>query len=229
MSRSAWEGLESEADNLRWTEADGADGQQRDYLYGALKAWPGAVVGWPIERTDIWRPWLWVHNDGASLDASVADALAPLDEAGRSDLKDRLLEETGEATVRRLAAQLSGVLTFDFLTNNWGRFAEDEAAYGTANHFRDGRFVTLRTDTVFQGRTSTRVEGRFKWATRFSRDTVASLRLLSPELARDVIYPDPTAEQEAKLDIFLDQRRRVLEHVDALVAKHGRDAVLAFE
>lgn len=214
--------------NLRWRTVE-EDGGDETYLYGSLRDWPGDVVRWPIEAFGVWRPWMQVYTSAETLERPAKDALESFRELEGGSYYEEVSAELGEARVADLARQMSGIVSFDYLTNNWGRFAEDESAYGSRNHFADGQFVTIWTDTAFQGRKSTRVKGRFSWISRFSRDFITSVRLLERDLARDVLYPDASALEQERFEIFWEQRTALLERVDELVAEHGRGEVLSFE
>lgn len=202
-------------------------------LRGSLRRLPDAPVRWPIERYEIWRPWLQAGAPLHDLERPLADALAPL----KSEPKASESNNTGpfDQTVlevpdlRTLSAQLSDILVFDFLTNNWGRFRSKPARWGRANHLSDGRLTTLRTDTVFQTRSSKRVRGRFRWTSRFRRSTITALRLLERRQTAELLYPSPSALERKKFELFWSQRRRLLKRVDRLVAHHGRHAALPFD
>ncbi len=213
-------------DSLEW-QTETVDGSEVEVVYGALKDWPGEWAPFPIEVTDIWRPWLSVP--GADLDQPVEQALAELKNVQGGRFYEQLDDELDGATTRSMARELSAILVFDYLTNNWDRFVGAEERYGVNNPFADGHFVSLNNGSAFQTRDSTRVKGRFSWTSRFSRSTVASLRLMAPEFVSTALYPDPTGLEEAKLEVFWEQRNRVLERVDELKQARGEDAVMAFD
>jgi len=210
-----------------WQEAGGQGAGE--VVRGSLRRWRSGVVRWPIELVDVWRPWLSTSGDPSKLEEPLEEAIASFEDLGDGSSYRQVLEASDGAPTRTIARQLSDIIVFDYLTNNWDRFAEEESAYGSFNHFAGGRFVTLRTPTVFQRRKSTRVKGRFGWISRFGRDTMTALRMLGKETARGVMYPDPTGYDRAKLDIFWQQRGAVLDRVDELVEEEGRDEVLFFE
>ncbi len=218
----------SAPDEYHWVSEKGPDGEQREYLYGALREWPGELVRWPIEEFEVWRPWLSAGSDPELLGRPAAEAIGGFEDLGDGTLHDALVAESEGRSVRDVARRLSGIVTFDFLTNNWGRFEDDTADYGASNHFANGRFVTIETDTVFQRRKSTRIKGRFGWISRFSRGTIRSIRLLERDRLREILYPDPTSIERAKYEIFWEQREAVLSRVEKLVDEHDRKDVLMF-
>lgn len=223
------ESTESVLSELHWVEEKGLDGEKRPFVHGALRDWPGDLTRWPIEKTGLWRDWLSVHSEEDLLDQPLEESLSGLENFGDGSLYEALTSGSDEASTRSMAAGLSRVISFDFLTNNWERFAEPESAYGSQNHYADGRFVTIHTETVFQRRDSTRVKGRFRWMSRFSRDFVDSARLLDSEEDAELLYPEPSGLERAKLEVFWDQHDAFLARVDDLIESHGRDSVLTFE
>lgn len=214
------------AAEFEWTDAEGAD---EPVVYGSLRKWRSDAVRWPIEMTDVWRPWLSAETDLSILDEPIEEALSEMKELGDGSVYEKVIAESKGATTREVAGQLSDIIVFDFLTNNWDRFADGESEYGSYNHFADGRFVTLRTTTVFQRRKSTRVKGRFRWISRYDRDTIAALRALEPDRVDPILYPDANGYDRAKLDIFWEQRSTVLDRVDSAMQREGRESVLAFD
>ncbi len=213
----------------RWVEREGPDGEMRRYLYGSLRDWPGDVVRWPIETFEVWRPWLEADGDPSRLEQPIREAVAGFQSRQDGRLHRALLDELDSGSVRPHAAQLSDIVVFDYLTNHWGRFQDDKTRYGTANHFRDGTFVTMRTETVFQPRKSRRVRGRFQWISRFRRDTVTALRHLDRDQVSSLLYPEPSTLEREKLEIVWEQHRDLLDRVDRLIERHSESAVLAFE
>ncbi|MGM0555408.1 MAG: tetratricopeptide repeat protein [Myxococcota bacterium] len=225
-SAEAQDAYRRQLEQLDWQRED-IDGQTVDVVYGTLKDWPGAWAPFPIEITNVWRPWLSVP--GASLDKPVEQALSELEDVQDGRFYRQLMDQLDDATTRRVARELSTILVFDFLTNNWDRFVSDESRYGVNNSFANGHFVSLNNGTAFQTRASTRVKGRFGWTSRFSASTLASMRLMEPEFVSSALYPDPTGLDDAKLEVFWAQRRRALDRVESLSQARGADRVVAFD
>jgi hypothetical protein len=219
------ESADDQLESFRWRSPSGTDTQ---YLYGALRTWPGEMARWPIEAFEIWRPWMRATRESGALDRPAADAWSAfsntLDDSQLGDLK----RQAGEQTLRSVAAQLSDVLLFDYLTNNWGRFAPESSKYGVNNHFRDGQFVTVDTDQTFQRRHSRRVKGRFSWTEIFREETIFALRWMDREQLLGIVYPEPSSLERAKFDLVWEQRNRTLDRVDKLVDTHGAKSVYPF-
>ena len=212
---------------LEWTRAPGPNDRRRNYAYGSLRKWPGDITRWPLEARTVWYDWLSSPGKPKAWDEPLTDALADL-----KDFEDGAHFHTVHVRaegmgLRNIAAQLSDIFVFDYLTNNWNRFTPDDP--GAYNHFARGGFVTIRTDTALQRRNSTRVKGRFHWINQYSRDTVTAIRALDPSSLDEMLYPDASKLEQRKVEILKGQRRRLLKRVDALASKHGADAIFPFE
>jgi len=206
------------------------DGDDGDVLRGALRRWPEEIERWPIEAVSLWRPWTAGYADATARETTVAEALDDRTDLDLSSESRRSIRDTtGEWTIRRTTRQLSNILTFDFLTNNWGRFEDDPDQFGASHHVGSDGFVTLRSETVFQNRSSRRVEDRFNWCSRFSRDFVTSLRLLKRDRTESILYPEPGVRSEGKFQLFWRQRERALDRIDELSEASSADRVVAFE
>jgi len=210
---------------LEWMERN-----DEKILRGAVRRWPANLERWPIEAVSLWRPWISGYVDDVPWNTTVAEALEDRPDTDiEPAVREQIRSTTGSWTVRRTARQLSNVLTYDYLTNNWGRFQEKPETYGASHHVGSEWFVTVRSGTVFQNRGSRRVEDRFNWTNRFSEDFLTSLRLLERDRAASILYPTPTGITDAKLRIFWRQRKRVLNRVDHLAGKSSRDKIVFFE
>lgn len=207
---------------LRWVDEDG-----QDYLYGALVDAIDPPARFPIEYLSLWRSWLTPGTPG-NLEMPLAEALAPLKNL-EDDFYNPLLTQASELTLSQLAGQLSSVLLFDYLTNNWDRFHADSALWGTHLGLSDGVLVSTENLSTFQPRSSTRIKGRFEWSSRFSEATVASLRLMEPTLVSGLLFPSPSAAEQARLDLFWSQRDLALRRIDSLVETHGKKETLQFD
>jgi hypothetical protein len=211
------------ANQLDWTSEDG-----KKYVYGALQDPVQKPARFPIEDIDIWRSWLLPGSDDDMANTSATQALSEL-EGHPQGFFEPLADHLGQTSLQQLAAQLSSVLVFDFLTNNWSRFQSGDDNWGTHLHLADGHLVSLHNGNAFQPRASTRIKGRFSWTSRFSKDTIASLRLMTPELVSEKLFPNTTPDEKARLDVFWSQRDAVLERIDQLESTHGSKQTLAFE
>src|SRR5699024_2151792 len=121
-----------------------------------------------------------------------------------------LLEEQGDSSVRDIARGLSGVLTFDYLMQNWDRFSSTEKYYGVNNQFADGVFVSIDNGAAFYAEPITGVDPRFELTSRFSRSMVTAVRALDPAVVNEVLFPDPGFVERRRLRLFWKQRDKML-------------------
>ncbi len=216
-------------DELIWESEANADGSVTEYLYGTLKEWIPQFALWPIEYDDIWQSWVDHAADPALLDVPLSDAIAALKSRPNSSFYTGILREQSGATTRSLAQQVSTLLVFDYLTNNHDRFSLIEDYYGVNNHFADGNFVSIDNGAAFQFQAMQKIQTRFEQVTRFSRSTIYSLRLMRPEAVSEMLFPDAISAENLRLEVFWQQRKRLLERVDALIKKHGEAEILFFD
>ncbi len=209
--------------SLRWVSKDG-----KKYVYGALQDAVATPARFPIEHTDMWRHWLATGASAKMYDTPAKKALASVAKLP-GGLYKPLAAQLGDTKLRVIARELSSVLVFDFLTNNWDRFRRGEENWGTNLHLADGHLVSMDNGTTFEPRASTRVRGRFHWTSRFSKDTITSLRLLDPKVVSEMLFPHASAAEKARLGVFWSQRDKVLKRVDSLAGAHGKKEVLAFQ
>jgi hypothetical protein len=209
--------------DLLWRRDD-ADGA--DYLYGVWKDWVPHFTGFAIEYTDVWDEWVEWDGDAAELEQPLADALRPLRGRDRGRY-DEMMQEAGELTTRGLAQQISNLIAFDFLINNWDRFSG--AYYGVNCQFASGRFVSIDNGAGFMSRSPDRPRERLHQVTRFSRSLVREVRLMDTEALLPILFPDPTDDERSRWEAFRARRQELLDYVDGLIAEHGEDAVLFFE
>jgi hypothetical protein len=216
-------------DDLVWTTEVDDDGEEHEYLYGTLKDWVPDFVRWPLEYTTVWEPWLDARRPESVLAQPLDEALAPLKEKGSAPFYRRIMDERGDATTRSMARQLSNILVFDFLVSNWDRFSTATQYYGVNNQFADGRFVSIDNGAAFPTIHFPDVRDRLSPVSRFSRRMIAAIRALEPETLNPVLFPNPSIDERARLEVFWSQRDRLLDRMRTLVSTHGRDAVYAFE
>ncbi len=240
VSRETFETLYGEVDNedqaayerrfddLKWREERGPDGVERQYLYGTLKDWVPEFAKWPIEYEDVWHPWVDAGADPSRLDRPLEEAISAYRQRGQENFYRELIDERGEATTRSVARQLSTILAFDFLVSNWDRYSTAESYFGVNNQFADGRFVSIDNGAAFPAHHFRVVSRRLQPVTRFSRETVATIRALRREVVDPVLFPDPSVKEQSRLDVFWQQRDRFLDRINGLVAEYGRESVLYF-
>lgn len=207
--------------DLVWrTDDDGS------FLYGVWKDWVPHFTQFPIEYDDVWDSWVSVNGDATELEQPLIEALAPL--RGREMVRwSELVEESGDTITRDLARQISNMLAFDFMINNWDRFST--AFWGVNCQFASGQFVSIDNGAGFQTREPNTAREHLHQATRFSRSLVTEVRLLDHDSLLPVLFPDASPREVERFDGFWQRREEFLQYVDGLIETHGEDAVLFFE
>ncbi len=231
ISREDWERIAPESDlteKLYW-ESVTNDGQETQFVQGALQELVPQTTPWPIEITGLWRDWLGTAPTFNALEEDFVVAHERLKNFADGAMYQSILEQQNNITTRQLAEQVSTLILFDFLTNNWERFSGNSALYGLGTPFANGQIISYNNSQSFQSRASRRVLGRFEWTGRFSRSTVAAVRALSPELANSILFEQPSAIERARLDTFWNQHRQALSRIDASVERHGTELVFPFD
>lgn len=214
-------GYAAQFGDLIWTRED--DGV---YLYGVWKDWVPHFTEFPVEYTDVWAEWLAVDGDPALLDAPLEESLAPLRGRERGRYGE-LLEEAADATTRDLARQISNMLVFDFLINNWDRFSG--AYYGVNCQWADGHFVSIDNGAGFMTREPSRPRSHLHETTRFSRSAIQEIRLMQRDELLPILFPNWSDAELGQMDAFWERRQELLDYVDELIETWGEDAVLYFE
>ena len=173
----------------------------------------GAAIYWVPELVDI----------GMDTRSGLRRASAWL--SGRGEISD---------PQRRLAASISSMLAFDYLTGNRDRWSGGNVAgnaTATTVYVRDN-------DMAFPSRLSARIERRLfadtRVAERFSRRLYDRLQGLTRDRFEEELRRDPLGAQrpllnEQQLHGVFSRRQTLLAHIDSLIAERGRDAVLVFD
>jgi len=125
-----------------------------------------------------------------------------------------------------LMAQLSDLLLFDLVQNNSDRFSG-----GNLMVSKDQR-VLYFMDNAFgfqvEPEGHMRCRAALSRCQKFSKKLIEALRRLEISSLRAALEPDPGVLSEAELRGLLARRDVALHHVDALIAQHGAEKVLAF-
>ncbi len=216
-------------DRLQWTDVEGPNGETREYLYGTLEDWVPSFVRWPIEYTEVWEPWLDLDTGTDRLDQPLDEALKGFEDRGDRPFYENIFEQRGDTTTHSMARQLSSMLVVDFLVLNWDRFSDQ--FYGANTQFVEGDFVSIDNGAAFPPRDFhlPEVQRHLARVERFSRSTIASIRALDPDVVNAILFPDPSARQQKRLEVFWRQRQRLLDRVGVLLSQHDPELVYTFE
>jgi len=129
-----------------------------------------------------------------------------------------------------LVRQISDMIAFDFLLDNTDRWSGSNAKVsedGTVLYFMDNTMaVTANRKAHRKSHTYlSRVE-------TFSRRLIGQIRALTEEQVRGVLEHDTEPFEylatDKEIAALMSRRDKLLEYVDALIAEHGEDEVLAF-
>jgi hypothetical protein len=130
----------------------------------------------------------------------------------------------------RTLAQISDMVLFDFLINNFDRFSG-----GNTRASGDGALLYFMDNALsfrLERRGQLRVRTYFERSQRFSRRTVGALRALDPAIVRAVMQhgagPWGKLLTEAEIDAMFARRDYALAYIDGLIAAHGEAEVLVF-
>lgn len=220
---------EERFEELIWVNEEGPDGVEREYLYGVLKDWVPGLTNFPIEYTDLWSRWFDLSRDEDILDEPREAFLRRLRRLQNGRFARTFAEEYEQETMRDFARQLSNLSVIDYLTSNFDRYSTVERYYGTNTHFLDGQLVALDNGAAFQFRPLIMMEPRQRLVQRYSRTLINAVRLMRPEVVNPVLFPDADAREALRLQVFWEQRDKLLKQIDDLVNEYGEDAVYAFD
>ena len=210
-----------------WQPGEG-DGAPR-VVRGSLERLPASSrAPFPIEYRPLWIDWLTATSSPAPLERPLSEELNSIASLADGKFQQPLVDAIGQQPTSEVAREVSSLLLFDYLTNNWERFSTRAETYGINNPVIGGGIVSRHNGDAFQPRASRRVQGRFEWTTRFSRSTVATIRLLERDALEAVLFPEAGPVDRARLNVLWSQRDDLLKRVEQLVAQHGRDDVLYF-
>ena len=202
-----------------------------DWVHGVMKDWVPEFSEYPIELSGLWRPWLLVENPIEELAAPAAEVLHTIEKRHPrgEKLSKELEKHLGEMSKRELARQISNLLVFDFLSNNWDRFSGVKAFWGVNCQFANQRFVSIDNGASFPRTPNEKVDKQLFRVQRFSRQLVHAVRLMDRERMLERLFPEATDYEKERFETFWSQRQRFLEYVDGLIAEHGEASVLVFD
>ena len=201
-----------------------------DRIYGTKKVWVEAFGVFPIEYEELWMPWFGMTKEALKA-IRVADAFKGISNGkGRlSEIAPRLIEQLGDVTAYELSLQLSNLLVFDYLINNWDRYSVKEAFWGVNCQLAKGRFMSIDNGAAFSVKELPASEENLKKISRFSRLTYETVKALDKEKTFRRLFDEPEPKDEARFETFWNRRERYMAYVDGLVAAHGEENVFFFE
>jgi hypothetical protein len=211
---------------VAWNYEPNANGDRDEFVHGAQVEVVGDSARWPMELDMIWRRWLNPESVVEIFDQKI-DVTFPSKPATLPFVKNLFRESKGKST-RVFGRQISSLVLFDFLTNNWARYESKAERYGENLRLDDGQLISLNHHRTFQPRASKRVRGRFSYVGKFSKRSISSLRLLDPDVVDQALFPSPTLSERARLKVFWKQREVALRTVDGFTVAYGPKQVMVF-
>lgn len=210
--------------DIIWQDSDG-----KPHVFATLKDWVAKFTRFPIEYTALWKPWL-RQTDFVESFPPLKDGLKPLRALSQTkDLYDDILALAPSLDTKALAAQISEVLTFDFLIGNWDRFSGVKTWWGVNCQFADDKIVSIDNGASFPAYSNDKVRERFMMTERFSAHFIERLRILDKEETKKLLFPNATEHETKRFEQFWSQRAAVLKRIDTLSELHGVERVLSFE
>ena len=205
------------------------DGSHR--IDGTYKDWIKEFAEYPIEFSATWKFWL---NPGMQKDEMAVEAstLLPGFESKHKRGKrftEKLAPHLDGVTVYQIARQLSNLLVFDFLINNWDRFSGSPDLYGVNCQFSHGRFMSIDNGAGFSQTPNAKPEKHLHEISRFSRMTYEAIKAFDKDKMRDYLFPNATVHELEKFETFWGQREKYLKYVDACIKKNGMNETFFFE
>ena len=207
--------------DLIWT-----DEENDKFLYGVWKYWVPHFTRFPIEYYDIWQPWVTANANTDPLQLSLEISLRPLKFRPRGYYRN-ILKESGHTNTYGLARQISNIIVFDFLINNWDRFSKEY--YGVNCQWANGHFVSIDNGAGFSVHDPSRPRSRLRLITRFSRGMIRNIRNLDKDTITAVLFPNTTKKEHARIKAFWERRTELLKYVDKQIEKWGEHKVLYFD
>lgn len=199
----------------------GEDGMVRGSL---VEASATEYARFPIERTRTWRALL---SGRSSLDKRPVTQVLARWEEREEKLWPAIAEEAADMSGVSLARQLSSMLVFDYMANNWNRFHWRD--HGKAMRIKDGKLWALGHAGAFKTRSSKRVSGRFGWTDRLDGTEIAAATSIDLDKLGSRIFVSGSQESLDKIQTMKRQQKSLSKRVDRLEKKWGSAAVFALQ
>ncbi len=198
---------------------------------GTYKDWIREFAEYPIEFSAIWKRWLNLGMQRDELDVE-ASTLLPVFESKHKRGKrfaDKLAPHLEGVTVYQIARQLSNLLVFDYLINNWDRFSGSPDLYGVNCQISHGRFMSIDNGAGFSQTPNPKPDKHLHEISRFSRMTYEAIKAFDKDKMRDYLFPNATGHEQEKFETFWSQREKYLKYVDDCVKANGEHETFFFE
>ena len=205
------------------------DGSYR--VDGTYKDWVKEYAEYPIEFTNYWEAWLSPATDRSELMKSTSyllDEFAAKHKRGQK-FSDKLAPHMVNLTVYQLARQISNLVVFDFLINNWDRFSGAPGFFGVNCQIAHGRFISIDNGASFSQSPNEKPYKRLLKVKRFSRMTYDAIKQLDRDVMMDYLFPQASEFEKEKFETFWHLRGEYLDYVAECVSKNGEAETFFFE
>lgn len=205
------------------------DGTHR--IDGTYKDWIKEFADFPIEFSSVWKIWLNPGKQKSEMEVSASTLLPVFESKHKRGKKfaNKLAPHLEGVTVYQIARQLSNLLVFDYLINNWDRFSGAPELYGVNCQFKHGRFMSIDNGAGFSQTPNPKPERHFMEISRFSRMTYEAVKAFDKAKMQDYLFPNATLHEQEKFETFWKQREKYLKYVDACIKKNGEEETFFFE
>lgn len=203
----------------------------KDYIHATLKDWVKEYTQFPIEFTGVWTPWL-NTTSREELQTTPASSIIPSFVKKHplgAKLQKSWQEHLEHTTLYALSLQISNMLVFDFLSNNWDRFSGVPKFWGINCQLSTSKLVSIDNGASFPKTANPKPLANLHKITRFSRLTTQSIRKLQFQPTLDFLFPNATPFEQERFATFWAQRTALLNYVDECVAKQGEENTYFFE
>ncbi|MBO4351114.1 MAG: hypothetical protein J6A01_09250 [Proteobacteria bacterium] len=205
------------------------DGTTR--IDGTRKEWIKDFAEYPIEFSNIWQPWLNPGTARDDLQKPASDLIPIIAKRHKRGEKyaQRLAPHLENLSQYDLARQISNLLVFDYLINNWDRFSGSPTLYGVNCQFANGRFMSIDNGAGFSQTPHEKPNKWFHSISRFSKTTYLAIKNFDENEMRDYLFPNATEFEQDKFKTFWNLRQKYLDYVQECIDKNGEAETFFFE
>ena len=198
---------------------------------GTYKAWIAEYADYPIEFSELWQPWLNPGSSREDLKKSASELLPHIAKRHKRGEKytQKLAPHIEDLTIYDLARQISNLIVFDFLINNWDRFSGVEELKGVNCQIAHGRFMSIDNGASFSQTPHPKPLKHLHEITRFSRMTYEAIQSFDKTAMQAYLFPDATKFEQDKFETFWKQRQTYLDYVHECIQKNGESETFFFE
>ncbi|MFA5625574.1 MAG: hypothetical protein WC966_11055 [Bradymonadales bacterium] len=203
----------------------------KDYVHATYKDWVKSYTVFPIEFSSIWKPWLNTTEKETlktTAASTIIDSFAKKHPLGKK-LRPQWEEHLQGLELYNLSLQISNLIVFDFLSNNWDRFSGVPNFWGINCQISNGKFVSIDNGASFPRTPNPKPLKNLRDISRFSRLTIDSIKNLEFEDTLEFLFPKSSPFERERFQTFWNQRDELIKYVDECIEKNGEEATYFFE